>query len=213
MVRLDLCDVELGAALLQWLDASISLADVPIREAVVAAGRLLAVSPLVERTSAAQYDNSRVEAGTSSYGWSKSNRQLGDPLLPAAIRAGKDALVRIRRRSDPGLPRLVNHDLHYENVIRDWDANWVCVDPKPIVGVPEYAIAPLVWRRYRDPEDSMQRLRQLCALAGLNAPLALDWLLVRTVDYLFWAMDAGLTTDPQICRDLIGQLTSGRGDA
>ncbi len=104
----------------------------------------------------------------------------------------------------------MNHDLHYENVIRDWDANWACVDPKPVIGAPEYAIAPLIWRRYRDPEDSVERVRQLCAIAGLDGSLAVDWLLVRTIEYLFWALGAGLTTDPEICRELIGHLTRGR---
>lgn len=210
MVRLDRRDVELGAALLQWLDASISLADVPIDKALAAAGRMLAVTPTVERTSASAYGNARIEAETSSRSWSRRSHELGDPLSPAAIRAGQAALTRIGRRPDAEPPRLVNHDLHYENVIRDWDANWVCVDPKPVIGAPEYAIAPLIWRRYRDPEDSVDRVRRLCALAGLDRPLALDWLLVRTVEYLFWALGADLTTDPEICRELIGRLTSGQ---
>ncbi|NEE01217.1 aminoglycoside phosphotransferase family protein [Phytoactinopolyspora halotolerans] len=208
MVRLERRDVELGAALLQWLDASVSLADVPIGEAIDAAGRMLAVTPVVERSSASVYEDARVQAVTSARRWTRSNREFGDPLSPHAIRAGEAALGRIDRRSEAEPLRLVNHDLHYENVIRDWDANWVCVDPKPVIGAPEYAIAPLIWRRYRGPEDSVERVRQLCVLAGLDRPLAFDWLLVRTIEYLFWALGVGLTTDPEICRELIGHLTS-----
>lgn len=209
MVRLDRRDVELGAALLQWLDASISLSDVPIGEAVATAGRMLAITPVVEPTTASTYGHAWLEAEAGGRRWPARNSELGDPLSPAALRAAEAALVRIGRRPDTEPLRLVNHDLHYENVIRDWDANWVCVDPKPIVGAPEYAIAPLIWRRYRDPKDSVERVRQLCTVADLDEPLALDWLLVRTVEYLFWALGAGLTTDPDICRELIGHLKDG----
>lgn len=54
---------------------------------------------------------------------------------------------------------------------------------------------------------STGRVRQLCAIAGLDEALALDWPYVRTIDYLFWALDAGLTTDPQICRELLDHLS------
>lgn len=208
MVRLDRCDVELGAALLQWLDASISLLDVPIDEAVATAGRMLAVTPVLDPTTASTYEHARLEAEAGARRWSTRNTELGDPLSPAELRATEAALVRIGQRPDAEPSQLVNHDLHYENVIRDWDANWVCVDPKPVIGAPEYAMAPLIWRRYRDPKNAIERASQLSVVTGLDADLALDWLVVRTVEYLFWALGAGLTTDPAICRELIGHLTS-----
>lgn len=118
MARLERHDVELGAALLQWLDASTSLADVPIGEAVQAAGQMLAVTPIIDRSSVSTYENARVQAVTGAMHWPGNNSRLGDPLSPAAIRAGEAALARIDRRPEAELPRLVNHDLHYENVIR-----------------------------------------------------------------------------------------------
>lgn len=210
MVRLERHDAGLGAALLQWLDASLSLADVPIDEAVATAGRILTVAPSIEPASASTYETARVQAVTGSRHWSRRNTEFNSPLSPSTVSEGEAALTRITLVPDPTPPRLVNHDLHYQNVMRDGDSNWVCVDPKPIIGAPEYAIAPLIWRRYRDPEDSAQRIRQLCSLAGLEFPLAWDWVLIRSIEYLFWALSAGLTTDPEICRQLIGHLVHGQ---
>ncbi|MGI8416431.1 MAG: aminoglycoside phosphotransferase family protein [Nakamurella sp.] len=37
-------------------------------------------------------------------------------------------------------------DLHYENVVDSGDS-WVMVDPKPVIGDPEFGLAPLLRRR------------------------------------------------------------------
>jgi streptomycin 6-kinase len=120
------------------------------------------------------------------------------------LQATEAAVLRVAARPETV---LVNHDLHYANVIRDWNGNWVCIDPKPITGPPEYAIAPLIWRRYNNPTDSLDRLDRYCEIAMLDRELAFDWLLVRLVAYALWALESGLTTDPALCRELVEQMT------
>ena len=203
MVRLIQHEVEQGAALLQWLDASVSLADVPLDQAITVAGELLTITPKTDR--AEYFGDARADAEQGSKTWSTRNGALGNYFSLKMLQATEAAVLRVAARPES---LLVNHDLHYANVIRDWDGNWVCIDPKPTTGPAEYAIAPLIWRRYTDPIDSLDRLDRFCGLAGLDRGLAFDWLLIRLVAYAFWALEAGLTTDPALCRELVDRMTT-----
>jgi hypothetical protein len=44
---------------------------------------------------------------------------------------------------------------------------------------------------------------------GREPELALDLLFVRTVDYALLALEAGLSTDPAKCGELVARMTSG----
>jgi streptomycin 6-kinase len=203
MVRLIQRDVEQGAALLQWLDSSVSLADVPLDEAVAVAGEMLTNTPTTDRT--AYFGDARAEATQGCKTWLTRNDALGNFFSIKMLQATQSAVLRVAAHPES---MLVNHDLHYANVIRDWDGNWVCIDPKPTTGPPEYAIAPLIWRRYDNPTDSLARLDRFCEIAKLDHGRAFDWLLVRLVAYAFWALESGLTTDPALCRELVDRMTS-----
>ncbi|HEY0475330.1 MAG TPA: aminoglycoside phosphotransferase family protein [Kribbella sp.] len=211
MVRLVEHEVERGAALLQWLDPSTSLEDVPLDVAVAVAGQMLTVVPKIDGRAAAGFSDARVEVEQSRKTWPHRNASLGSPFSAAMLHAAEAAVMSTKNPLAAEQPTLVNHDLHYANVIRDWNGNWVCVDPKPLIGPPEYGLAPLIWRRYSGPGDSLDRVKRLCDIAELDQQLALNWLLVRTVDYALWALDAGLTTDPANCRELVDRMT-GEGD-
>jgi streptomycin 6-kinase len=208
MVRLVQHDVERGAALLQWLDPSVSLEDVPLDQAVAVAGELLTVVPKIDRHAANGFSDARVEVEQSCKTWAGRNASLGRPFSAAMLQAAEAAVVGVTGRPDVDQLALVNHDLHYANVIRDWNGDWVCVDPKPLIGPPEYGVAPLIWRRYSGADDALERAGRLCSIAGFDQELAFDWLLVRTVDYALWALEAGLTTDPAHCCELVGRMTS-----
>jgi streptomycin 6-kinase len=209
MVRLVEHDVERGAVLLQWLDPSTSLEDVPLDQAIAAAGQLLTVVPNVDRRATNGFSDARVEVERSRKTWSHRNTSLGRPFSAAMLQAAEAAVVSTNSLPDAEQPTLVNHDLHYANVIRDWNGHWVCVDPKPLIGPPEYGVAPLIWRRYSGPGDSLDRVKRLCDIAEFDQELAFNWLLVRTVDYALWALEAGLTTDPANCRELVDRMTGG----
>lgn len=191
MVRVIDDDLERGAALLEWLDSSVSLEDVPLEKAVTAAGELLRITPPGDPF----FKDVRVEAAQS--------KRETTFFSPKALQTTAAAVLRV---AEHPASVLVNHDLHYGNVIRDWSGGWICIDPKPKTGPPEYAIAPLIWRRYDGAADAIARLDRLCDIAHLDHELARDWLLIRLVDYALWALSAGLTTDPEICRELAERL-------
>jgi streptomycin 6-kinase len=69
---------------------------------------------------------------------------------------------------------------------------FVAIDPQPMIGEPEFAVAPLLWNRLRDlpRADPAAGLRQRCrdfsTAAGLDAEVARQWAVVREVENALW---------------------------
>ncbi|WP_182976895.1 aminoglycoside phosphotransferase family protein [Arthrobacter cheniae] len=117
--------------------------------------------------------------------------ELGEPfprwLMEAALEVCQSRGI-VGRRSERDV--LVHSDLHYENLLpsvpgqlRDFTA----IDPKPVLGDAEYAVAPMLWNRLGelDAADPAGHLRAHCsalaAAAGLDDELASGWTVVREV--------------------------------
>ena len=101
--------------------------------------------------------------------------------------------------------RLVNEDLHYENVLAGEREPWLVIDPKPIAGDPEFALVPLLWNRFDGRVE--ERLATVCRLAGLDAGLARRWALVRAVDS--WA-EGGEFPTAELCGEVAAAMLAGR---
>lgn len=191
-------DLAVGALLLEWLDGERSLVDVPIGEAVAIAGRLIREMAVPGPTTGLPrlIDLAR--------DWADGGliRRNTTGLVPAEI-------VRTAARWCAELGpmtanTLLSRDLHYENVLSGRGDAWVVIDPKPMIGDPEYAVAPLLWRRLSD--DLTDRWRVLLDSGGLDERKARGWGIVHTVDYWLWAVGAGLTEDPVRCAAVINWL-------
>jgi len=67
-------------------------------------------------------------------------------------------------------------------------AGFAAIDPQPMIGEPEFAVAPLLWNRLSDlpVNDSGAGLRQRCAdfsaAAGLDPDVARQWGIAREVE-------------------------------
>ncbi|HEX5407283.1 MAG TPA: aminoglycoside phosphotransferase family protein [Pseudonocardiaceae bacterium] len=113
---------------------------------------------------------------------------LGDPI-PARMLA---AVVDHCRQLGPTAGRLmVNEDLHYFNVLRGERAPWLLIDPKPIMGDPEFGVIPMLWNRYSETGGAQgvaARFDAIVAVAGLDRELARAWTLVRAVVNWLWAL-------------------------
>lgn len=118
-------------------------------------------------------------------------QQLGGPfprwLLEAALDvcAGRGA---VGRRWDRDV--LVHSDLHYRNLLPASAgplAEFTAIDPKPVIGDAEYALAPMLWNRLdelgaTDPAGHLvAHGAALSAAAGLDRELAIGWTVVREV--------------------------------
>jgi streptomycin 6-kinase len=104
---------------------------------------------------------------------------------------------------------LVNYDLHYADVLASEREPWLAVDPKVVVGDPEFGVAQLLWRRLEDIEaqGGLERhFRLLTEAAALDHQRARAWTLVRCVDYWLWGLSVGLTEDPARCEIIVNWL-------
>lgn len=203
-------DEEAGALLLERLDPERSLADVPEEEAVrVAArllGRLAVAAPPEVRTVADAVNASADELPAL---WERARpsfpRNTLEQVLALALALADSAGSGGTRRS----PRVVNCDLHYENVLRGTREPWLAIDPKILAGDLEYAVAQLIWNRASElatPRDLDRRLAAITAGAGLDAGRALRWTVVRLVEYWLWAAGTGQPEGPETCRRLLDWL-------
>ena len=203
MVRLIDSRPETGAALLERLDASRPLSSIPIDEAIVIAGDLIAMLavdtgmrfPTMAERTADIYTTLRPR-------WEATGR----PFSPRLLDRVQEQAIQL---GQGGRRTLVNWDLHYDNVLAGERLPWIAIDPMPLLGDPELGLAPLFWTRLEGIEDPA-RLRylfdSLIDRAGLERKLADAWMLVRLADYWLWALGVGLTIDPERCRTLIDWL-------
>ena len=104
---------------------------------------------------------------------------------------------------------LVNYDLLYGDVLASTREPWLAVDPKVVVGDPEYGIAQLLWLRLEDMEAQGgldHYFHLLTEAANLDPALTRAWTLVRCVDYWLLGLSVGLTYDPPRCERIINWL-------
>ena len=82
---------------------------------------------------------------------------------------------------------LLHQDLHPENVLAAEREPWLVIDPKPLVGEREFAVAPIVRARElgHSKEAVVGRLNRLTGELGLDRKRALGWNLCQTIAWGF----------------------------
>jgi streptomycin 6-kinase len=203
-VRLLETDAARNAILMERLDASRSLEQVGIAEAITIAGRLLHRLAIPDPGGMRGLDSLADQiARALSERW----EQYGRPMPRNVLDQARDLAAELGM-STGGL--LVNYDLHYGNVLAGMREPWLAIDPKAIVGDPEFGAAQLLWRRLEEIEaegglDAC--FDRLIDAAQLDPVLARAWTLVRCVDYWLWGLSVGFTEDPARCRRIVEWLT------
>jgi streptomycin 6-kinase len=113
-------------------------------------------------------------------------RWIGDHVprwLDNAERDGHD-LVRLARSLyaslDVGRGMLVHGDFHHHNLLAHGDG-WLAIDPKPMLGEPEYDVASFLWNPlpYRMQFEVTERRLSAFAGAGLNEARMRAWAVIR----------------------------------
>lgn len=192
-----------GALLLERLDHRRTLADVGIDYAVTQAGGLLRRLAIeAPRGPRRLTDIVQRVAETLSEDWDR----LGRPFPRRYVDAVIDTAMQLTASAQD---LLVNHDLHYENVLAGDREPWLAIDPKVVVGDLEFGLAQLLWTRFDDLDGASgldQRFAMLTDSAGLDHDRARAWTLVRAATYLLWALGVGSTEDPEKCRAIIEWL-------
>ncbi|MCB5281566.1 MULTISPECIES: aminoglycoside phosphotransferase family protein [unclassified Arthrobacter] len=202
-VRLLANDAGAGALLLERLDAVRSLQDQPMDVAVPVWGALVRRLSLVPGVGPQWREFSHVAARAEQWSdelpqnWERLGRPFPRWLLEAALEVCQTRGA-VGRRA--GRDVLVHTDLHYLNVLarphgeaageagQEEARSWAAIDPQPMLGEAEFAVAPLLWNRIRElprahPEEGLrQRCRDLSLAAGLDADVARQWSVAREVD-------------------------------
>jgi len=78
---------------------------------------------------------------------------------------------------------LLHQDLHGENVLAAEREPWLAIDPKPLAGERDFAVAPIVrsFELGHSKRDTLYRLDRLTAELGLDRERARGWTIAQTV--------------------------------
>jgi streptomycin 6-kinase len=177
-VRLLRADPRRFALLLERLDDSTDLRSVPVDEACVVIGDLLAqlrAPALPQVPTLTAYAARQLEKAPP----------LG--VLPRRfVEQGRRLAAELTADGDES---LLHTDLHYENVLRAARQPWLAIDPKPTAGDPAFEVAPALWNRVDELGTGSsvrwnlrRRLEIVCEHAGIDEARAKAWTIVREVD-------------------------------
>lgn len=182
-VRLLAYDEERWAMLLERCEPGTVLAETEPQQAL---GVFIAVLPRLWKTVGAPF---RPLADEASWWidylpdeWERAGKPFERRLLDETI-------DRLRALIDTqGNQVLLHQDLHGDNILAAEREPWLVIDPKPLLGEREFAVAPIV----RDPElghsrkDVLHRLDRLTSELGLDRDRARDWTIGQTIA---WSLD------------------------
>jgi streptomycin 6-kinase len=113
--------------------------------------------------------------------WERSGRTVERRLVDAAI----DALSLLSQSQ--GEQILLNQDLHGDNVLAAEREPWLVIDPKPLIGEREFAVAPIVrsFELGHSKREVLYRLDRLTADLGLDRERARGWTIGQTMARAF----------------------------
>ncbi len=158
------------------------------------ARRALLLERLVPGTEASQLDEDEATAVAIAVGkkiWRapaaghtfRSTRDWVGRWLPAG---DAHPLVPVARRTyeamRPASALLIHADFHHHNLLRRGD-DWVAIDPKPIVGDPEFDVPAFLWNPLGTTPTRARTERRIRAFAdaGLDGERIRQWAIVRGV--------------------------------
>jgi streptomycin 6-kinase len=115
--------------------------------------------------------------------WERSERAVERRLVDAAV----DALSSVAQSQ--GEQVLLHQDLHGDSVLAAERKPWLVIDPKPLIGEREFAVAPIVrsFELGHSKRDAVYRFDRLTSELGLDRDRARAWTIGQT---MAWAFDS-----------------------
>jgi streptomycin 6-kinase len=138
--------------------------------------------------------------GNEAAWWMSYLPERWEASEPELLSAAMDALSHLSRTQ--GEQVLVHQDLHADNVLRAEREHWLVIDPKPLAGELEFALAPIIRGRElgHSKEAVHTRLDWLSGELGLDRERARGWALGQT---LAWAEGDQLEGHLQVAHWLV----------
>jgi streptomycin 6-kinase len=169
--------------LLEWCDPGVPLVKADPAEALdVLAGLVVELAVPVLSEFASLSMEAQRWSETTPRSWVAAGRSASDPILADVLRMAEDLAGSARDSV------LVHQDVHGGNVLSAGRRPWLAIDPKPLAGELEFAIAPIA--RSRELGHGRQavigRLDHLVSVLGLDRDRAIEWTIVQT---MAWAFD------------------------
>jgi streptomycin 6-kinase len=99
-------------------------------------------------------------------------------------------------------PRLLHSDLHHGNALFDSGRGWLAVDPKGVIGEPEYEVGATLRNPlelpdlFTDPAVIRSRVEVLARVACLDRSRILAWAFAQTVLSTIWLVEDGIVVEP-----------------
>jgi streptomycin 6-kinase len=114
---------------------------------------------------------------TLPHAWKAAGRPFERELVDAAL-AALDDLVPTQ-----GEQVLVDQDLHGGNVLSAQREPWLVIDPKPLAGEREFAVAPIVrsFELGHSKRDVVHRFDRLTSELGLDRERARGWTIAQRI--------------------------------
>ena len=209
-VRLIDADGPAGALLLEWLDADRDLRTVPVGEALDVAGDLLGrlFVPAAPELGLPHFDVELNDAIQEiERGLAEVQESGKEP--PIGIDASRRSLEWARAMLGGSYTRVVNVDLHYENVLAGSREPWLAIDPKVALAPVGFAFAPLLWNRTQEIQKEMGirgAFVRLVDRAGADAEIARESTLLRCIAYLWWTQRAGASRPREVPQAIVSAL-------
>jgi len=122
--------------------------------------------------------------------------QIPKPLREAAQH------VYSRLCASQSTPRLLHGDLHHYNVLLDSERGWLAIDPKGVIGEPEYEVGAALRNPYERPElftapaTITRRVDRFQRELHLDAGRILAWAFAQAVLAAIWAVEDGFIVRP-----------------
>jgi streptomycin 6-kinase len=120
--------------------------------------------------------------------WEAAGRPFERRLVDAAL----DAIAALAPTQ--GEQVLLHQDLHGQNVLAAQREPWLVIDPKPLVGEREFALAPIVrsCELGHSRRAVLHRLDRLTATLGLDRERTRSWTIAQTVAWAIGGPDEHL---------------------
>jgi len=187
--------------LLERLDPARSLGALPIDEAVPLLGgiaRALAVP--VDDAVPTTRDITAAHVEGFERDWLAAGSPTPRSDLDRALADAED------RASAPAARTAADGDLHFDQVLAGERMPWIVVDPVLLRGNPEYDLGRVLWSRLDElpgDRDVLAAFDAFVSAAQVPADRAAAWVRIRSMSYLLWGLERGLTLDPPRCRRLL----------
>ncbi|HEY8473772.1 MAG TPA: aminoglycoside phosphotransferase family protein [Natronosporangium sp.] len=181
-VRLLAHDERRLALLLERCEPGTPLSSMPPEYALA---RYLELLPRLWRPPAGPFTTAEREAARWTTElparWERAGRPCERRLVDAAVATLSEL------RGSQGEQVLLNQDLHGGNVLRSRREPWLVIDPKPLIGERELAIASVVhdYGLGYGRDETEWRFARLTAELGLDRDRARGWAFARTLVQAF----------------------------